>query len=286
MTPMAIILTSISAAKKAKMKWSKPARTWHLVVSQRSSMHGWYIPKVMQFSRITIMDTRSKYVTKVKDKLALFVCVCRLSSLIIVDIVIDSNHYHHSSSSTSLSSSSTSSSWKRKATVYCSFGATEKCALLRIQHATRITCLTHTDRQQPPPPPKKKNHAHEEEETKIKTGGGEEEKKRSNYAMATREKESKHANKSPPPKKKKKQKKKDKRTNSHSIMPAIPQPFPRPPKCQSGKHLWTLLPFPSGRKITEAKNHNNVTIQSILLHSVFLALLWAQAFFLSTRRGA
>jgi len=61
--PIAIILTHISAAKKAKMRWSQPASRRHRTVEQISSTHGWYIPSVRQLRRITPMLILSNHVT-------------------------------------------------------------------------------------------------------------------------------------------------------------------------------------------------------------------------------
>ena len=66
--PMANILINISNAKKQKMMSSEVWRTLHLgVVQLLSSEQGWYIPSVIQLSKMAIMLTRSNHVwTKVK----------------------------------------------------------------------------------------------------------------------------------------------------------------------------------------------------------------------------
>lgn len=41
--------------------------TLHLLVTQSSSTHGWYMPSVMQFSKMTRIDTRSNHVHDIKS---------------------------------------------------------------------------------------------------------------------------------------------------------------------------------------------------------------------------
>lgn len=61
-SPMAMILIIISAAKKAKMKWSNFSRILQRVVVHSRSLQGWYIPRVMQFRRMTAILILSNHV--------------------------------------------------------------------------------------------------------------------------------------------------------------------------------------------------------------------------------
>lgn len=60
---MAIILMTISRAKKPKMISSNVCSIWQrAVVHVASSEQGWYMPSVTQLSRMAIMLTRSNHV--------------------------------------------------------------------------------------------------------------------------------------------------------------------------------------------------------------------------------
>lgn len=59
--PIAVILMNISRAKNRKIKSSNTCNILHCVRMQTSSTHGWYIPNVIQLSRMVIMLIRSNH---------------------------------------------------------------------------------------------------------------------------------------------------------------------------------------------------------------------------------